>query len=37
MFNFAAQTSIRKALMLYPEAALKSLIADIDGMLERKV
>ena len=37
MFNFAAQTSIGKAMQLYPEAALKSLVAEIDGMLERKV
>jgi len=37
MFSFAAQTSIKKALALYPEAALKSLISEIDGMLERKV
>ena len=37
MFNFAAQTSIKKAIQLYTEAALKSLVAEIDGMLERKV
>ena len=37
MFNFAAQTSIKKALSLYPEAAMKSLISEIDGMLNRKV
>ena len=37
MFSFAAQTSIKKALISYPEAALKSLISEIDGMLDRKV
>jgi len=37
MFSFATQTSIKKALILYPEAALKSLISEIDGMLDRKV
>ena len=37
MFNFAAQTSIKKALALYPEAALKSLISEIGGMIDRKV
>ena len=37
MFNFAAHISIKKALRLYPEAALKSLTDEIDGMLSRKV
>jgi hypothetical protein len=37
MFSFAAHTSIRKALQLYPEVALQSLINEIDGMLTRKV
>ena len=37
MFNFAAHISIKKALRLYPEATLKSLTDEIDGMLSRKV
>ena len=37
MFSFAAHTSIKKALQLYPEVALQSLINEIDGMLARKV
>jgi hypothetical protein len=37
MFSFAAHTSINKALQLYPEVALQSLINEIDGMLNRKV
>jgi hypothetical protein len=37
MFSFAAHTSITKALQLYPEVALQSLINEIDGMLTRKV
>jgi len=37
MFSFAAQTSIKKALMLYPKAAMESLISEIDSMLNRKV
>jgi hypothetical protein len=37
MFSFAAHTSINKALQLYPEVALQSLINEIDGMLARKV
>ena len=37
MFSFVAQTSIRKALMLYPKAAMESLISEIHGMLNRKV
>ena len=37
IFSFAAHTSIKKALQLYPEVALQSLINEIDGMLARKV
>ena len=37
MFSFAAHTSIKKAQQMYPEAALESLVAKIDGMLERNV
>ena len=36
-FSFAANTSIKKALQLYPQVALESIKAEIDGMLERKV
>jgi hypothetical protein len=36
-FSFAAHTSIRKALQLYPQVALDSITAEIDGMLARKV
>ena len=35
--SFAAHTSIKKALQLYPQVALDSLTAEIDGMLARKV
>ena len=36
-FSFAAHTSIRKALQLYPQIALDSIRAEIDGMLACKV
>ena len=36
-FNFAAHMSAKKAIDLYPEAGMESLIKEIDGMLERKV
>ena len=36
-FSFATHTSIKKALQIYPQVALESIKAEIDGMLERKV
>jgi len=36
-YNFASHMSAKKALELYPEVGMESLIKEIDGMLEREV